>query len=38
MPFRDGLPEILPPSEDGVFKSTFTREDAKPALRPRTLR
>jgi hypothetical protein len=29
MPFRDGLPEILPPSEDGVFKSTFTREDAK---------
>jgi hypothetical protein len=32
MPFRDGLPEILPPSEDGVFKSTFTREDAKPAL------
>ncbi|MDR1440202.1 MAG: PD-(D/E)XK nuclease family transposase [Clostridiales bacterium] len=32
MPFRDGLPEILPPSEDGVFKSTFARDDAKPAL------
>ncbi|MDR0670964.1 MAG: Rpn family recombination-promoting nuclease/putative transposase [Oscillospiraceae bacterium] len=32
MPFHDGLPEILPPREDGVFKSTFTREAAKPAL------
>jgi predicted transposase/invertase (TIGR01784 family) len=32
MPFRDGLPELLPPREDGVFKSTFTREAAKPAL------
>jgi predicted transposase/invertase (TIGR01784 family) len=32
MPFRDGLPEILPPSEDGVFQSTFIHEDAKPAL------
>ncbi|MDR1204535.1 MAG: Rpn family recombination-promoting nuclease/putative transposase [Peptococcaceae bacterium] len=32
MLFRDGLPEILPPSEDGVFKSTFTRKEAKPAL------
>jgi hypothetical protein len=32
MPFRDGLPEILPPSEDGIFQSTFTREAAKPAL------
>ncbi|MDR3295812.1 MAG: Rpn family recombination-promoting nuclease/putative transposase, partial [Clostridiales Family XIII bacterium] len=33
MPIRDDLPEILPPSENGVFQSTFTREDAKPALR-----
>jgi predicted transposase/invertase (TIGR01784 family) len=32
MPFKDGLPDILPPSEDGVFQSTFTREAAKPAL------
>ncbi|GHU91522.1 hypothetical protein FACS1894202_13110 [Clostridia bacterium] len=32
MPFLDGLPEILPPSEDGVFQSTFTREAANPAL------
>ena len=26
------LPKILPPSEDGVFKSTFTSPGAKPAL------
>jgi predicted transposase/invertase (TIGR01784 family) len=32
MLFRDELPEILPPSENGVFQSTFTREGAKPAL------
>jgi predicted transposase/invertase (TIGR01784 family) len=32
MPFRDGLPEILPPSEDGVFQTIFTKEGAKPAL------
>ncbi|MDR1135488.1 MAG: Rpn family recombination-promoting nuclease/putative transposase [Clostridiales Family XIII bacterium] len=32
MLFSYGLPKILPPSEDGVFKSTFTREEAKPAL------
>ncbi|MDR1194114.1 MAG: Rpn family recombination-promoting nuclease/putative transposase [Peptococcaceae bacterium] len=32
MPFHDGLPEILPPSEDGVFQTIFTKEGAKPAL------
>ncbi|GHU36244.1 hypothetical protein FACS1894105_06270 [Clostridia bacterium] len=32
MSFLYGLPDILPPSEDGVFHSTFTREAATPAL------
>jgi predicted transposase/invertase (TIGR01784 family) len=30
--YQDELPDILPPSEDGIFKSTFTRAEAKPAL------
>ena len=27
------IPEVLPPHEDGVFKSLLTREDASPVLR-----
>ncbi|MDR2295472.1 MAG: Rpn family recombination-promoting nuclease/putative transposase, partial [Clostridiales Family XIII bacterium] len=27
------VPEILPPSEDGVFKTLLTHPDAKPVLR-----
>jgi hypothetical protein len=27
------MPELLPPSEDGVFKPLLTHPDAKPVLR-----
>ena len=27
------VPELLPPYEDGVFKTLLTHEDAKPVLR-----
>ncbi|MDR1217324.1 MAG: Rpn family recombination-promoting nuclease/putative transposase [Oscillospiraceae bacterium] len=27
------IPDILPPSEDGIFKSILTREESKPVLR-----
>jgi len=27
------IPELLPPSEDGVFKTLLTHPDAKPVLR-----
>jgi hypothetical protein len=27
------MPELLPPSEDGVFKTLLTHPDAKPVLR-----
>ena len=34
MPFGDIIvPELLPPSEDGVFKTLMTHPDAKPVLR-----
>ena len=34
MPFNDiVIPELLPPSEDGVFKTLLTHPDAKPVLR-----
>jgi hypothetical protein len=31
--FEQGDPEILPPSEDGVFKSLLTRPGSEPLLR-----
>ena len=34
MPYDDFIvPELLPPSEDGVFKTLLTHPDAKPVLR-----
>ena len=34
MPYEDiVVPELLPPSEDGVFKTLLTHPDAKPILR-----
>ena len=34
MPYEDiAIPELLPPSEDGVFKTLMTHPDAKPILR-----
>jgi len=33
MPFDDGLPALLPPSDDRVFKLLLTHGDAEPILR-----
>ena len=34
MPYDDiDIPELLPPSEDGVFRTLLTHPDAKPVLR-----